>query len=241
MADDLFLQVDGARRHDHAFLVLHGPQRGGQQVGHGLADAGGRFNDGDAVLIKCARYQLGHGGLLGAQFKAGDAPGQGAVRTESAHQVARVEGNRFLREKRLDHDIDARGLVVHDIDAMAVSAVDLGQLEVGVARLEVARGMVVQHHLAQVQLGEQGGHGGGVAPGQRTRLADQARLIEQPGKKHLAPRRLADMPLELVGRGPGDSVQNGFAVAHALYCLRGLCLKCYWTESIPPSIGTISS
>src|SRR5690606_31003130 len=77
-----------------------------------------------------------------------------------------------LWKKGLHDNIDACHFVVHDVHAVPVRAVHRGQLQVGLARRDLPRRVVVDYHVAHFEGLEKRGHCGLMAARADPHLAD---------------------------------------------------------------------
>ncbi|OQB36501.1 MAG: hypothetical protein BWY09_01912 [Candidatus Hydrogenedentes bacterium ADurb.Bin179] len=152
--------------------------------------------------------------MLGPQFESVQFAGKHTVRRKGLFQFAGIEAFPFPGKKRFHHHIDGRGCIIHDIHAMAVGAVNGCQFEVRIAGLQVARGMIVQHHLAQFKHGEQCGHRACMPARKHAHGGQQAVSIQGTSAKHLIAPGLLNMAMQLVRGLPRHSIQNRFTLSH---------------------------
>ena len=177
---ELALQGDGVRGHSDATLVGARPQGGGHQVGQGLAGAGTRFqcgHDGPFLVagVQGGGHRQGHFELTRPWLPARQHARQGIF--EERPHLRLFDGNP-LPSQGLHHPQGSPDLAVRDDHADAVLTVGAGQVQVGLAGIQHARGVVVDHDLAGAGRTEQGGHGTAVASAVDLDLADPAIRVE---------------------------------------------------------------
>ncbi|OQC05185.1 MAG: hypothetical protein BWX80_02192 [Candidatus Hydrogenedentes bacterium ADurb.Bin101] len=152
--------------------------------------------------------------MLWPQLEAVQLAGKRTVRGKGLFQFAGIEAFPFPGKKRFYHHINGRGCIIHNIHAMPVGAVDGCQFKVRIAGLQVARRMIVQHHLAQFKHGEQCGYRACMTAREHAHSGQQTVSIQRAGTKYLIPPGLLNMAMQLVRGFPRHSVQNGFTLSH---------------------------
>jgi len=90
-AEQLILQIDRGRADHHALVVLRCPGDGRDQVGHALADAGGRFDHEVPTAVERLRHPAQHVHLLGPVLVAGEGRGHVAARLDHPRQPVYVQ------------------------------------------------------------------------------------------------------------------------------------------------------
>ncbi len=209
LADQLLLQVDGVGRDHHPFLVGQRPEDGRRQVGQAFAGAGAGFDDPQLPLVEGLAHGKGHAQLLGALLVARQRCGHPAAGAENVVDPLGGQVMFLAPGKGLHHSVHIFHRVIHNVEADPERSELRGDFDVGARGVQLARGVVVNDHVAVAAALHNGGDRPGVAAGQHFHFADLQGGIGAAEKKDLIAPRLADGEAHHLPGGRGKALLHG--------------------------------
>ncbi len=187
LADELFLQVDRVRRHDRALTVRGRPAKRRHEIAERFADTRAGFEQSDAAFVVEPRDLDGHRALARTVLVARVLLRNCAAGAEVTVDAREVDRPMRAALRHFDDDVQLRRSVVDDGEPDAVVVQPRRDVEVGLRRVEVARRMIVDEHLAL--LGEPGQRedAANVAARHESHRLNDAVLVDRRDETHFTP------------------------------------------------------